>query len=77
MPLPTRAREVLGKDKRGQVVVSTDDGFALVDRSTLSEIARLTLPAANGLRAHAFLGRQQTMVMLDEMRPRELIVARW
>jgi hypothetical protein len=77
VPMPAGGREVLGKDKRGRVVISTDDGFALVDRSTLSEIARLALPVANGLRAHAFLGTQQTTVMLDDMRPRELIVVRW
>ncbi len=77
VPMPPGAREVLGKDRRGRVVISTDDGLALVDRSTLSETARLTLPVANDLRAHAFLATQQTTVMLDDTRPRQLIVARW
>ena len=77
VPMPVGAREVLGKDNAGRVVISTDDGFVLVDRAALSEIARLALPVANGIRAHAFLRAQQSVVMTDDMRPRQLIVARW
>jgi hypothetical protein len=77
VPMPASVREVLGKDNAGRVVISTDDGLVLVHRSTLSEIARLALPTANGMRAHAYLGAQQAMVMIDDTRPRLLIVARW
>ena len=68
---------MLGKDHEGRVVISTDDGLALVDRSTLRETARLTLPIPNGIRAHRFLGNHQAIVMIDQDRPRELVVARW
>jgi len=77
VPMPTGAREVLGKDKEGRLVISTDDGLVLVERSTLREIARLALPDAHRIRAHAFLRTQQAMVMTDQIRPRQLIVARW
>jgi hypothetical protein len=76
-PVPTGAREVLGMDHEGRVVISTDDGLALVDRATLRETARLTLPIANGIRAHLFLGEHQAMVMIDQDRQQELVVARW
>ena len=77
MPLPAGAREVLGKDKEGRVVISTDDGLVLVERSTLREVARLALPDVHRIRGHAFLCTQQAMVMIDQTRPRQLIVARW
>jgi hypothetical protein len=76
-PMPAGAREVLGMDHEGRVVTSTDDGLALVDRATLRETARLTLPIPNGIRAHLYLGKHQAMVMIDQDRPRELVVARW
>jgi len=69
-------REVLGKDNAGRVVISTDDGFALLHRSALTELARLSLPPT----AYApmpFLDAHQTKVMIDDARPRQLIVARW
>jgi hypothetical protein len=75
--MPAGARDVLGKDDAGRVVISTDGGLVLVHRSTLDEVARLALPTANGMRSHAYLHAQQAMVMLDHSRPRELIVARW
>jgi hypothetical protein len=77
VPLPPGAREVLGKDDADRVVVSTDDGFVLVHRSTLNEVARLALPDARSMRSHAFLDAHQTMVMIDDTQPRQLIVARW
>ena len=77
VPMPARTRDVLGKDTAGRVVISTDDGLVLADRSTLNEVARLALPTANGMRSHAFLDAQQAMVMIDDMRPRQVIVARW
>ena len=64
-------------DHEGRVVISTDDGLALVDRATLREIERLRLPIANGIRAHLFLAEHQAMVMIDQDPPRELVVARW
>jgi len=77
VPTPLGAREVLGKDDDGRVVISTDDGLVLVDRSTLSDVARLALPTDHGMRSHAFLEAHRATVMIDDRRPREVIVARW
>ena len=77
VPMLAGTREVLGKDNAGRVVISTDDGVILVEGSTLNEVGRLALPTANGMRSHAFLDGRQTMVMIDDTRPRQLIVARW
>jgi hypothetical protein len=77
VPMPAGTRDVLGKDDAGRVVISTDDGLVLVDRSTLNEDARLALPTANGMRSHALLDAHQTMVMIDDARPQQLIVACW
>jgi hypothetical protein len=75
--VPVGARDVLGKDREGRVVISTDDGIALIDRTTLREIARVALPIAHGIRAHRFLGKHQAMVMIDQDEPSQLVVARW
>jgi hypothetical protein len=77
VPMAAGTREVLGVDDAGRVVISTDDGLVLLHRSALTELARLALPTANGIRSHAFLDGRQTVVMIDDARPRELIVARW
>jgi hypothetical protein len=77
VPMLAGTREVLGKDSAGRVVISTGDGLVLVDRCTLNEVGRLALPTANGMRSHAFLDGRQTMVMIDDTRPRQLIVASW
>jgi hypothetical protein len=77
VPVPAGARDVLGEDDAGRLVISTDDGFVLVDRSSLNEVARLALPISNPMRSHAFLATQQTVVTMDQMPPLQLIVARW
>jgi len=68
---------LLNKDKAGRVVISTDDGMVLLDSSTLTELARLSLPTTNGMRSHAFSPGQQAMIMIKARRPRELIVTHW
>ena len=50
---------LLNKDKAGRLVISTDDGMVLLDSSTLTELARLSLPTTNGMRSHAFSPGQQ------------------
>jgi hypothetical protein len=57
-PAPTGARDVLGVDASGRIVVSTSSGIALADRETFSEVARYDVPEPlRPIHAHRWLGR--------------------
>lgn len=74
---PRGARDVLGTDHAGQLVISTDDGVVIADRRTLKEIDRVTFAQPVALGAHTFLTARQAVVMTNGIFSRELIVARW
>jgi hypothetical protein len=78
-PAPTDAREVIGVDAAGRLIVSTGRGVALVARDSLEEVARVEVP---GLRvdvgAHEYVPGAGAVVITPEgFAPKELVVVRW
>jgi hypothetical protein len=78
-PLPEGARDVLGVDGAGRVVVSTHTGVALADRRTLGRGARFDLPdLRQALHAHRWLPGPGCVVVYPRRRePHELLVVSW
>jgi hypothetical protein len=72
-------RDVLGVDRAGRLVLSTDRGFFLADRDNLAEVARFDLPTNKldtGL-VHRFVPMYQAVAMASGIDAREIVVVRW
>jgi hypothetical protein len=75
-PSPAAARDVIGVDAAGRLIVSTHRGIALVARDSLEELERVDV--ADRVAFHAFVpGASAVVVSPDGLAPRELVVVRW
>lgn len=76
---PRGAREVLGADSAGRMVISTDNGVSVVDADSLVELGRVDMRSAwQPLSAHAFVPTTDSVVAFRErFEPAELIVITW
>jgi hypothetical protein len=68
-------REVLGQDDQRRLVVSDSAGVLLVDRETLTEVARYEVDAK--IESVAYLPAQRAAVISVRWPTRELRIVRW
>jgi hypothetical protein len=73
-PAPKGARDVLGVDSDGRLIVSTHTGIALVGRDSLTELARID--AVDRASFHTVVAGA-VVISPDGFAPRELVVVSW
>lgn len=76
---PAGARDLLGVDSAGRLIVSTDTGVALLSNPTLHEEGRVDLPSlSKPVAFHAFVeGMDAVVISPDRFLPKELVTIRW